>query len=98
MRHLHCCGMRLEMIVDPSREDGRFHGHRPRPGKRVQQRSFAYLDDEEFRTDPRLVYIPAEVQKSWDPQTDFRMKWHTPEDWRRAKQIYDKSFDMAREI
>jgi len=23
------------------------------------------------------VYIPAEVQKSWDPQTDFRMKWRT---------------------
>jgi hypothetical protein len=27
MRHLHCCGMRLEVIVDPSRENGRFHGH-----------------------------------------------------------------------
>src|SRR6266478_9124684 len=25
----------VEMIVDPSREDGRFHGHRPRPGKRL---------------------------------------------------------------
>src|SRR6266705_439699 len=35
MRHLHCCGMRLEMIVDPSREDGRFHSHCPRPGKRL---------------------------------------------------------------
>src|SRR5216683_4762954 len=35
MRHLHCCGMRLEMIVDPSREDGRFHGHCPRLGKRL---------------------------------------------------------------
>jgi len=64
----------------------------------VQQRSFAYLDDKQFRTDPRLVYIPAEVQKSWDPQTDFRMKWRMPEDWRRAKQIYNKSFDMAREM
>jgi hypothetical protein len=51
----------------------------------VQQRSFAYLDDKQFRTDPRLVYIPAEVQKSWDPQTDFRMKWLTPDDWKRAK-------------
>jgi len=64
----------------------------------VEQRSFAYLDDKEFRTDPRLVYIPAEVQKSWDPQTDFRMKWRTPEDWKRAKQIYAMSFDMAREM
>src|SRR5258708_29219781 len=27
--------MRLEMIVDPSREDGRFHGHCPRPWKRL---------------------------------------------------------------
>src|SRR5260370_41604829 len=35
MRHLHCCPMLLEMIVDPSREDGRFHGRRPRPGKRL---------------------------------------------------------------
>src|SRR5882724_3400960 len=35
MRHLHCCCMRLEMIVDPSREDGRLHGHCPRPGKRL---------------------------------------------------------------
>src|SRR5712664_2183841 len=33
MCHLHGCGMRLEMIVDPSREDGRFHGHRPWLGK-----------------------------------------------------------------
>src|SRR5713226_192637 len=33
MRHLPGCGMRLEMIVDPSREDGRFHGHGPRLGK-----------------------------------------------------------------
>src|SRR6267143_6839279 len=33
MSHLHGCGMRLEMIVDPSREDGRFHGHRPWLGK-----------------------------------------------------------------
>jgi imidazolonepropionase-like amidohydrolase len=64
----------------------------------VQQRSFAYLDDKQFRTDPRLVYIPAEVQKSWDPQTDSRMKWLTPDDWKRAKQIYDKSFDIAREM
>src|SRR5882724_2389913 len=35
MCHLHCCRMRLEMIVDPSRENGRFHGHRPRPWKRL---------------------------------------------------------------
>src|SRR5258706_7846906 len=35
MRHLHCCRMRLEMIVDPSREDGRFHSRRPRPWKRL---------------------------------------------------------------
>src|SRR5882762_10675565 len=33
MCHLHCRRMRLEMIVDPSREDGRFHGRRPRLGK-----------------------------------------------------------------
>src|ERR1700730_12506853 len=33
MRHLHCCGMRPEMIVDPSSENGRFHGRRPRLGK-----------------------------------------------------------------
>lgn len=64
----------------------------------VQQRSFAYLDDENFRADPRLVYIPMEVQKSWDPRTDFRMKWRTPEDWSRAKKIYGKSFDIAREM
>src|SRR6266487_3123689 len=35
MCHLHCCGMRLEMIVDPSREDGRFHSHCPWLGKRL---------------------------------------------------------------
>src|SRR5258705_11681201 len=27
--------MRLEMIVEPSREDGRFHSRRPRPWKRL---------------------------------------------------------------
>jgi imidazolonepropionase-like amidohydrolase len=26
------------------------------------------------------------------------MKWLTPDDWKRAKQIYDKSFDIAREM
>src|SRR5260370_265704 len=35
MCRLHCCGMRLEMIVDPSREDGRFHSHCPWLGKRL---------------------------------------------------------------
>src|SRR6266853_5964189 len=35
MCHLHCCGMRLEMIVDPSREDGCFHSHCPWLGKRL---------------------------------------------------------------
>src|SRR5216684_1774848 len=35
MRHLHCCCMRLEMILDPSRENGRFHGRRPRSWKRL---------------------------------------------------------------
>lgn len=64
----------------------------------VQQRSFAYLDDKSFRADSHLVYIPLAVQKSWDPQTDFRMKWRTPEDWSRAKKIYDKSFEVAREM
>ncbi len=64
----------------------------------TQQRAFAYLDDKEFRTDSRLVYIPAEVEKSWDPQTDFRMKWLTPDDWKRAKQIYEKSFEIARQM
>src|SRR5260370_18241720 len=35
MASLHCCGMGLEMIVDISRKDGRFHGSCPRLGKRL---------------------------------------------------------------
>src|SRR5437016_2111373 len=29
MRYLHCCCVRLQMIVDPAAEDRRFHGSRP---------------------------------------------------------------------
>jgi hypothetical protein len=35
MRYLHCYGMRPEMIIDPARENGRFHGYRPRLRKRL---------------------------------------------------------------
>lgn len=64
----------------------------------VQQRSFAYLDDPTFLNDPRLKYIPADVQKSWDPQSDFRMKYRTADDWKLAREVYEKSFVMAREM
>ena len=30
MRHLHLLGVRKQMIVDPAREDRRFHGDHPR--------------------------------------------------------------------
>src|SRR5438876_749229 len=36
MRYLHCCCVRLQMIVDPAAEDRRFHGSRPRLRKCLQ--------------------------------------------------------------
>src|ERR1700730_4347174 len=61
MRHLRCCCMRLEMIVDPSREDGRFHGRRPRLWKRLhpQVQSQSRGGYRTFCIDTATAVLPA---------------------------------------
>src|SRR5712692_7789084 len=58
-------------------------------------RSGAFLDDPNFRHDPRLKYLPAEVKAQWDPATDFRFKAATPEDFALAKLVYQKQVELV---
>lgn len=58
-------------------------------------RSFAYLDDPSFTSDPRLKYMPPDVRASWDPKTDFRLKTRTAEDWKRSKDLFSKDAEIV---
>lgn len=51
-------------------------------------RAMAHLDDPAFCQDPRLIYMPAEIEKYWNPKNDFRFKKKTAEDWEAMRLIF----------
>ncbi len=57
-------------------------------------RSTAFIDDPNFRNDPRLKYMPAAFKARWNPTADFRFKERTPEDFELAKLVYKKQFEL----
>jgi hypothetical protein len=59
-------------------------------------RSVAYLDDTTLASDPRMVYMPTTMSRSWDPRQDFRFRMLTPEDWARRKTAYQRQREIIR--
>jgi hypothetical protein len=59
-------------------------------------RSIAFLNDADFRNDPRLKYMPPQMRRSWDPSADFRFKDKTAEDYELGKLTYKKQLELVR--
>lgn len=51
-------------------------------------RSFAEMNDPEFRKDERTAYMPAVAMRGWDPTQDFRLRWRTEADYQISKDRY----------
>jgi hypothetical protein len=58
-------------------------------------RSGAFLNDPNFRADPRLKYMPARIRTMWDPTTDFRFKQRTADDFDLARLTYEKQIQLV---
>ena len=58
-------------------------------------RSMAYLDDQTFRGDPRLKYMPQSVKGMWEPMKDFRFKDRTAEDSELSRQVFRKQVEIV---
>ena len=58
-------------------------------------RSGAFINDSNFRNDPRLKYMPKQLRTQWDPSTDFRFKQRTAEDFDLSRQTYKKQIELV---
>ena len=58
-------------------------------------RSGAFINDSDFRKDPRLKYMPKELRASWDPSRDFRFRTTTPEDFNLSRVVYKKQLELV---
>jgi tetratricopeptide (TPR) repeat protein len=59
-------------------------------------RAIANLDDPKFIDDPRLKYVPQSVRMIWDPKNDFRFAERKPEDWERARRVFQKDLEIVK--
>jgi len=62
------------------------------------KRVLSYVDDGSFSGDPRMKYIPAAELERWKPENNFFLKYRTPEFIRVKKLLYQKEFDLVREM
>jgi hypothetical protein len=58
-------------------------------------RSAAFLNDPNFRNDPRLKYLPSQLRTQWDPSTDFRFRERTAEDFDLGRLVYKKQIELV---
>ena len=58
-------------------------------------RSTAFLNDPNFRNDPRLKYLPSSMSNQWDPTKDFRFKSRTAEDFELARLVFKKQLEVV---
>jgi len=58
-------------------------------------RTAAFIDDANFRNDPRLKYLPTQLRTEWDPSTDFRFRERTAEDFDLARLGYKKQIELV---
>ncbi|MBA4185328.1 MAG: hypothetical protein H0X49_15160, partial [Acidobacteria bacterium] len=62
------------------------------------KRVLSYVDDGTFFNDPRMKYIPAAELEELKPENNFFLKYRTPEFIRVKKLLYQKEFDLVREM
>lgn len=58
-------------------------------------RSGAFINDPNFRRDPRLKYLPRQLRTSWDPANNFRFRTRTTEDFQLARSVYKKHIEVV---
>lgn len=58
-------------------------------------RSYAYIDDQAFRNDPRLKYVPIRIKSDWEPGRDPTLVGRTPEDVVFAKNEFQKGLEVT---
>ncbi|HYM01196.1 MAG TPA: amidohydrolase family protein [Blastocatellia bacterium] len=58
-------------------------------------RSFAYLDQPEFRDDSRVKYMPAFFKQFWDPKYAPSLKNMTREDFNNQRLVYAKQLQIV---
>ncbi len=61
-------------------------------------RAISYLDDPQFRDDPRLKYVSPMISASWNPKTDFRLKNRSEADWKEAKTGFKRNLDLFTQL
>lgn len=57
-------------------------------------RSFANINDPEFRNDDRVHYMPDYAISNWDPKKDFRLRNATDEDFENERRWYKKTLSI----
>lgn len=62
------------------------------------RRSTAFLDDADFRNDPRLKYMLKPVRSSWQPENNRFFASRTVEDWAIRKRLYQKETETLAEM
>lgn len=58
-------------------------------------RSGAFINDPDFRNDPRLKYMPRQLRTAWNPSTDFRFRGRSAQDFEISKLVYRKSIEVV---
>ena len=58
-------------------------------------RSGAFLNDPNFRKDPRLKYLPTELIKAWDPANDYRFRDRTADDFEVSRLVFQKHTELV---
>ena len=58
-------------------------------------RGFAYLDTEEFTSDPRVIFLPAWLRLIWNPKGGFVTQYLTHEDFANLKQGLRKDLELV---
>ena len=62
------------------------------------KRALSYVDDGSFYDDPRMKYIPAAELEGWKPENQMFLKFRTPEYIRVKRLLYEKEFDLVRQM
>jgi len=62
----------------------------------VTERGYAFLDTQEFQSDPRLRFMPDFIRSWWLPENDLFGSEYTAEDWLTAKEGYSHVVDVTR--
>ena len=51
--------------------------------------------DEEFRSDPRLRWIPPDLRTSWLPENGVPSRFFKPEDWQAGQAMYRRAIEVV---